>query len=55
VQTAGFIASTRDVSNDQLMKGAGQTFQGSSNAGVVVLGTVKATDRDVLLAASPIR
>jgi len=54
VKTGGFIASTLDISNNQFMQGGAQTLQGSSAAGVAVLGTVKATSGDVLLVAAQV-
>ena len=54
VKTGGFIASTLDINNQQFMQGGAQTLQGSSTAGVVVLGTVKATRGDVLLVAAQV-
>jgi filamentous hemagglutinin family protein len=54
VVTAGFVASTLDLSNDQFMQGGSQTFKGQSGAGIVILGTVKADGGDVLLAAAQV-
>lgn len=54
VATAGFVASTLDLSNDQFMSGGAQTFKGRSTAGIVILGTVKADGGDVLLAAAQV-
>jgi filamentous hemagglutinin family protein len=54
VVTGGFVASTLNLSDDQFLKGGAQTFRGSSTAGVVILGTVKASSGDVLLVASQV-
>lgn len=54
VNTAGFIASTLDASTRQFMQGGLLTLQGTSGAAVVVLGTVKANDGDVLLVAAQV-
>jgi filamentous hemagglutinin family protein len=54
VDTKGFIASTLDVSNKAFMAGGAQSFEGSSTAGITILGSVKADGGDVLLVAAQI-
>jgi filamentous hemagglutinin family protein len=54
VNTAGFIASTLNASPDQFMQGGPLTLQGNSTASVVVLGSVKANNGDVLLVAAQV-
>ncbi|PTY04018.1 hypothetical protein DB346_04270 [Verrucomicrobia bacterium LW23] len=51
VNTAGFTASTHDVSNAEFMKGGDMNFSGNSRAKVVNYGKIKATDGDVTLIA----
>jgi hypothetical protein len=54
VNTASFIASTLDIFNRQFIQGGAVTLEGNSTAGVVVLGSVKANDGDVLLVAAQV-
>jgi filamentous hemagglutinin family protein len=54
VNTAGFVASTLNIADRQFMQGGAVTLQGGSTAGVVVLGSVKANDGDVLLVAAQV-
>ena len=49
VDTAGFVASTLNVPDQQFMHGGAMTLQGGSAAGVVNKGTIRATDGSVLL------
>lgn len=51
INTGAFIASTRDVSNQQFMNGGGLDFFGNSNATIVNLGTINAASGDVVLLA----
>ncbi|MEM7603448.1 MAG: filamentous hemagglutinin N-terminal domain-containing protein, partial [Verrucomicrobiota bacterium] len=54
VDTAGFTASTLDLSNENFLAGGDLRFQGNSTAGVVNLGSIKAVDGDVFLIASSV-
>lgn len=54
VNTAGFIASNLNISNQKFMQGGAQTLKGDSTAGITVLGTVKANGGDVLLVAAQV-
>lgn len=49
INAAGFVASTRDVSNQQFMNGGGLDFQGNSAAPVQNLGRIVALDGDAAL------
>ncbi|MEZ0299014.1 MAG: filamentous hemagglutinin N-terminal domain-containing protein, partial [Candidatus Methylacidiphilales bacterium] len=51
VNTAGFTASTHDVSNAEFMQGGDLNFSGTSGAKVQNFGKIKATDGDVTLIA----
>ncbi|PTY01672.1 hypothetical protein DB346_11615 [Verrucomicrobia bacterium LW23] len=51
VNTAGFTASTHDVSNAEFMAGGDLNFSGSSSAKVQNFGKIRATDGDVTLIA----
>ncbi|PTY06469.1 hypothetical protein DB346_00870 [Verrucomicrobia bacterium LW23] len=51
INTAGFTASTHDVSNAEFMKGGDMNFSGNSTAKVINYGKIKATDGDVTLIA----
>jgi filamentous hemagglutinin family protein len=46
IQAAGFVASTRDVSNQQFMAGGALDFKGDSTAAVRNLGAIVALDGD---------
>jgi len=52
INTAGFVASTLNVPNDAFMAGGGLTFKGDSGAGIQILGSVTASDGDVVLIAA---
>ncbi len=52
INTAGFVASTLNLPNDAFMQGGGMTFKGDSGAGIQILGSVKASDGDVVLIAA---
>jgi len=52
IDTAGFVASTLNVPNDAFMAGGGLTFKGDSGAGIQVLGSIKASNGDVVLIAA---
>ena len=49
VDTAGFLASTLDVANQQFLSGGDLSFTGSSGASVVNRGTIRAVGGDILL------
>lgn len=49
IDTAGFLASTLDLLNEDFLKGRDLLFSGSSKEGIINLGTVEAWDGDVLL------
>lgn len=51
VNTAGFLASTLDVSDDAFLRGGDLRFTGTSNASVVNLGSISASEGDVILIA----
>ncbi|MBP6785031.1 MAG: filamentous hemagglutinin N-terminal domain-containing protein, partial [Verrucomicrobiales bacterium] len=51
VNTAGFLASTLDVSDDSFLRGGDLRYTGTSNASVVNLGSISATEGDVILIA----
>ncbi|PTY01552.1 hypothetical protein DB346_12440 [Verrucomicrobia bacterium LW23] len=51
VNTAGFTASTLDVSDQQFLAGKDLTFSGNSTAKVVNKGKIKAMDGDITLIA----
>ncbi|PTY02558.1 hypothetical protein DB346_08400 [Verrucomicrobia bacterium LW23] len=51
INTAGFTASTHDVTNAEFMKGGDMTFRGNSSASVINHGKIRATDGDVTLIA----
>ena len=52
INTAGFVASTLNLPNDAFMQGGGLTFKGDSGAGIQVLGSVTASNGDVVLIAA---
>lgn len=52
INTAGFVASTLNLQNDAFMAGGGLTFKGDSGAGIKILGSVTASDGDVVLIAA---
>jgi len=54
INTAGFTASTLDVSNSEFMAGGAMRFFGNSNAKVENLGTITATGGDVFLIAKEV-
>jgi filamentous hemagglutinin family protein len=49
IETAGFVASTHDLLNEDFLKGKEMMFQGFSEAAVVNLGTIEAIGGDILL------
>ncbi|HRQ87976.1 MAG TPA: filamentous hemagglutinin N-terminal domain-containing protein, partial [Bacteroidia bacterium] len=51
VNTAGFLASTLDVSDQDFLRGGDMTFKGASNAAVINLGSITAAEGDVILIA----
>ena len=54
IDTAGFLGSTLDVSNDQFLKGGNLNFLGTSGAGVDNAGTINATGGSVYLIANQV-
>jgi len=54
INTAGFVGSTLDVSNEQFLAGGDLTFRGNSTAKVVNMGKIGATDSDVILIAQEV-
>jgi len=51
INTAGFVASTLDVNNDQFMAGGDLILSGNSTAQVVNFGQINASQGDVVLIA----
>ncbi|MDL5053080.1 filamentous hemagglutinin N-terminal domain-containing protein [Oscillatoria laete-virens NRMC-F 0139] len=51
INTAGFVASTADVNNEQFMAGGNMTFVGNSDAKVVNLGKIDASSGDIVMIA----
>jgi len=51
INTAGFMASTLDVANEEFLGAGDMTFQGGSTASVVNLGKIGADGGDVVLIA----
>ena len=54
IDTAGFLGSTLDVSNDEFMKGGDLHFLGTSDAEVENKGTIHASNGDVYLIAKQV-
>ena len=54
IDTAGFTASTLDLSNDAFLAGGDLDFRGNSQAGIVNLGRIHAVEGDVFLIASSV-
>jgi filamentous hemagglutinin family protein len=54
IDTAGFLASTLDVSNQQFLKGGDLNFAGASNASIDNEGTINASIGNVYLIASQV-
>jgi len=55
IDTAGFIASTLDVANEEFLAGGDLHFSGDSTAGVQNLGTINALGGDVFLIARQVQ
>ncbi|NJK92166.1 MAG: filamentous hemagglutinin N-terminal domain-containing protein [Blastochloris sp.] len=55
INTAGFIASTQDVANQDFLSGGNLQFSGTSTAAVTNLGSISATGGNVFLIASEVR
>lgn len=51
VDTASFVASTRDIANDEFMRGGNLNFTGSSDAAILNQGKIDARQGDVFLVA----
>ncbi len=51
INTGAFVASTRDVNDQQFMNGGNLDFFGNSNAAITNLGTISAGQGDVVLLA----
>lgn len=49
IDTAGFVASTLDLSNDQFLKGGDFLFKGDGKGSVINLGTIHTRGGDVFL------
>jgi len=54
VNTGGFLASTLDLSDDAFLRGGDLRFSGNSNASVINLGSIGASEGDVILIARTI-
>lgn len=54
IDTGGFVGSTLDISNDEFLAGGDLNFRGSSQAGIVNLGTISAAHGDVFLMAATV-
>jgi filamentous hemagglutinin family protein len=54
IDTAGFIGSTLDVSDDQFLKGGNLNFVGNSGAGIDNEGVIHASSGDVYLIAAQV-
>ena len=54
IDTAGFMASTLDVSNQQFLKGGDLNFAGNSDASIDNAGTIHASMGDVYLIANQV-
>jgi filamentous hemagglutinin family protein len=54
IDTAGFLASTLDVSNEQFLSGGDMEFAGGSNASITNSGTIHASSGDVYLIANQV-
>ena len=54
IDTAGFLASTLDISNEQFLAGGDLNFAGRSNASIDNEGTIHASSGDVYLIANQV-
>ena len=54
IDTGGFVGSTLDVSDEEFLAGGDLNFRGSSQAGIVNLGTISAAHGDVFLMAATV-
>ncbi|MBS0616439.1 MAG: filamentous hemagglutinin N-terminal domain-containing protein [Verrucomicrobia bacterium] len=52
IQTAGFLASTLDLPNDQFLGGENWNFQGAGEGAIIHLGTIASSQGDVILLGS---
>jgi len=55
IDTAGFVGSTLDVTDAEFLAGGAMTFKGSSNAGILNLGTITAREGNVMLFAHSVK
>ncbi len=55
IDTAGFLASTLDVSDAEFLAGGAMTFKGDSSAGIVNLGKITASEGNVMLFAHTVK
>ena len=55
IDTAGFLASTLDVSDADFLAGGAMTFRGDSDAGIVNLGKITASEGNVMLFAHTVK
>ncbi|HVU24066.1 MAG TPA: MBG domain-containing protein, partial [Opitutus sp.] len=55
IDTAGFMASTLDVSDADFLRGTDLTFKGDNAAGIVNFGTITAREGSVLLFAHTVK
>ncbi len=55
IDTAGFMASTLDVSDAEFLAGGAMTFKGDSDAGIVNLGKITASEGNVMLFAHTVK
>ena len=54
IDVGGFVGSTLDVSDSEFLAGGDLRFRGSSQAAVVNLGSISATDGDIFLMAATV-
>lgn len=54
INTAGFIASTLDISNSNFLAGGDLVFKGNSDAVVTNLGSISASSGDVIMIAKKV-
>jgi len=54
IDTGGFVASTLNVTDEDFLNGNDLLFKGASNAAIVNLGKISASDSDVVLIATQV-